>query len=142
MDTILSKWNMTEEDIKLQFITPAVTDKWSRGKITMETRITDGKINLKGNLAFREKPKRADYLLYLSANNPIAVIEAKDNTHSISYGLQQAMEYARMLDLPFAFSSNGDGFAEHDFLTGKERQFGLEDFPTETELIERFKQES
>lgn len=142
MDTILSKRNMTEEDIKLQFITPAVTEKRSRGKITMETRITDGKINLKGNLAFREKPKRADYLLYLSANNPIAVIEAKDNTHSISYGLQQAMEYARMLDLPFAFSSNGDGFAEHDFLTGKERQFGLEDFPTETELIERFKQES
>lgn len=142
MDTILSKRNMTEEDIKLQFITPAVTEKWSRGKITMETRITDGKINLKGNLAFREKPKRADYLLYLSANNPIAVIEAKDNTHSISYGLQQAMEYARMLDLPFAFSSTGDGFAEHDFLTGKERQFGLEDFPTETELIERFKQES
>ena len=142
MDTILSKRNMTEEDIKLQFITPAVTEKWSRGKITMETRITDGKINLKGNLAFREKPKRADYLLYLSANNPIAVIEAKDNTHSISYGLQQAMEYARMLDLPFAFSSNGDGFAEHDFLTGKERQFGLEDFPTETELIERFKRES
>ena len=142
MDTILSKRNMTEEDIKLQFITPAVTEKWSRGKITMETRITDGKINLKGNLAFREKPKRADYLLYLSANNPIAVIEAKDNTHSISYGLQQAMEYARMLDLPFAFSSNGDGFAEHDFLTGKERQFGLEDFPTEAELIERFKQES
>lgn len=142
MDTILSKRNMTEEDIKLQFITPAVTDKWSRGKITMETRITDGKINLKGNLAFRENPKRADYLLYLSANNPIAVIEAKDNTHSISYGLQQAMEYARMLDIPFAFSSNGDGFAEHDFLTGKERQFGLEDFPTEAELIERFKRES
>ena len=65
MDTILSKRHMTEEDIKLQFITPAVTNKWSRGKITMETRITDGKINLKGNLAFREKPKRADYLLYL-----------------------------------------------------------------------------
>ena len=142
MDTILSKRNMTEEDIKLQFITPAVTDKWSRGKITMETRITDGKINLKGNLAFRENPKRADYLLYLSANNPIAVIEAKDNTYSISYGLQQAMEYARMLDLPFAFSSNGDGFAEHDFLTGKERQFSLKDFPTEAELIERFKRES
>ena len=142
MDTILSKRNMTEEDIKLQFITPAVTAKWSRSKITMETPITDGKINLRGNLAFREKPKRADYLLYLSANNPIAVIEAKDNTHSISYGLQQAMEYARMLDLPFAFSSNGDGFAEHDFLTGKERQFGLEDFPTEAELIERFKRES
>ena len=142
MSTVLPKKSMTEEDIKLQYITPAVTSKWSAGKITMETRITDGKINLKGNLVFREKPKRADYLLYLSANNPIAVIEAKDNNHSISYGLQQAMEYARMLDLPFAFSSNGDGFAEHDFLTGKEREFGLDEFPTEAELISRYKGES
>ena len=141
MSTVLPKKSMTEEDIKLQHITPAVTSKWSTGKITMETRITDGKINLKGNLVFREKPKRADYLLYLSANNPIAVIEAKDNNHSISYGLQQAMEYARMLDIPFAFSSNGDGFAEHDFLTGKEREFGLDEFPTEAELIARYKGE-
>ena len=114
----------------------------SIGKITMETHITDGKINLKGNFVFREKPKRADYLLYLSANNPIAVIEAKDNHHSISHGLQQAMEYAKMLDLPFAFSSNGDGFAEHDFLTGTEREFGLDEFPTEAELIARYKKES
>ncbi len=141
MSTVLPKKSMTEEDIKLQYITPAVTSKWSTGKITMETRITDGKINRKGNLVFREKPKRADYLLYLSANNPIAVIEAKDNNHSISYGLQQAMEYARMLDIPFAFSSNGDGFAEHDFLTGKEREFGLDEFPTEAELIARYKGE-
>ena len=80
---------------------------------------------------FREKPKRADYILYLNANNPIAIIEAKDNNHSISHGLQQAMTYAQMLDFPFAYSSNGDGFAEHDFLTGKERQFGLNEFPTE-----------
>lgn len=142
MSPVLSKKNMTEEDIKLQYITPAVTSKWSIGKITMETQITDGKINLKGNFVFREKPKRADYLLYLSANNPIAVIEAKDNNHSISHGLQQAMEYAKMLDLPFAFSSNGDGFAEHDFLTGKEREFGLNEFPTEAELIARYKKES
>ena len=142
MHPILPKKDMTEEDIKLQYITPAVTSKWSRGKITMETQITDGKINLRGNMAFREKPKRADYLLYLSTNNPIAVIEAKDNNHSISHGLQQAMEYAKMLDLPFAFSSNGDGFAEHDFLTGKEREFGLDEFPTEAELIARYKKES
>lgn len=142
MHPILPKKDMTEEDIKLQYITPAVTSKWSRGKITMETQITDGKINLRGNMVFREKPKRADYLLYLSANNPIAVIEAKDNNHTVSHGLQQAMEYARMLDLPFAFSSNGDGFAEHDFLTGTEREFGLDEFPTEAELIARFKQES
>ena len=83
MNQILSKKNMTEEDIKLQYITPAVTAKWSRDKITMETQITDGKINLRGNLAVREKPKRVDYLLYLNANNPIAVIEAKDNKHSV-----------------------------------------------------------
>lgn len=139
---ILPKKEMTEEDIKLQYITPAITSKWDIGKVTMETQITDGKVNLKGNLVFRERPKRADYLLYLCANHPIAVIEAKDNTHSVSYGLQQAMEYAKMLDLPFAFSSNGDGFAEHDFLTGKERKFELDQFPTEQELIHRYKLES
>ena len=142
MSTILSKEAMSEEDIKLQYITPAIASKWDRGKITMETQVTDGKINLKGNFVFREKPKRADYILYLNANNPIAIIEAKDNKHSISHGLQQAMTYAHMLDLPFAYSSNGDGFAEHDFLTGKERQFGLDEFPSEVELIARFKQES
>lgn len=139
---ILPKHQMTEEDIKLQYITPAILSKWSREKITMETQITDGKINLKGNFVFREKPKRADYILYLSANNPIAVVEAKDNTHSISHGLQQAMTYAEMLDVPFAYSSNGDGFVEHDFLTGQEREFGLDEFPTEQELVARYKQES
>ena len=142
MSTILSKKEMSEEDIKLQYITPAITSKWDRGEITMETQVTDGKINLKGNFVFREKPKRADYILYLNANNPIAIIEAKDNKHSISHGLQQAMTYAQILDLPFAYSSNGDGFAEHDFLTGKERQFGLDEFPTEAELVARFKHES
>lgn len=142
MSPLLLKHQMSEEDIKLQYITPSITSKWSRDKITMETRITDGKINLKGNFVFREKPKRADYILYLSANNPIAIIEAKDNTHSVSHGLQQAMTYARMLDVPFAYSSNGDGFAEHDFLTGQEREFGLDEFPTEQELVARYKQES
>ena len=133
---------MTEEDIKLRYITPAITSKWPVGKVTMETRITDGKINLKGNFVFREKPKRADYILYLNANNPVAVVEAKDNTHSVSHGLQQAITYAQMLDVPFAYSSNGDGFVEHDFLTGQEREFGLDEFPTEQELIARYKRES
>ena len=141
MQPILSKKEMTEEDIKLQYITPAVTSKWSRSKITMETSITDGQISLRGNLVFRKKPKKADYILYLCANHPIAIIEAKDNTHSVSHGLQQAMDYAKMLDLPFAFSSNGDGFAEHDFLTGMEREFPLDEFPTEAELIARYKRE-
>lgn len=142
MSPILSKKQMTEEDIKLQYITPAITSKWNIKKITMETQVTDGRINLKGNFVFREKPKRADYLLYLNDNNPIAVIEAKDNNHSISHGLQQAMTYAQMLDLPFAYSSNGDGFAEHDFLTGTEREITMDEFPTENELIVRYKQES
>lgn len=142
MSTVLPKSEMSEEDVKLQYITPAITSKWDRGKITMETQVTDGKINLKGNFVFREKPKRADYILYLNANNPIAIIEAKDNKHSISHGLQQAMTYAKMLDLPFAYSSNGDGFAEHDFLTGKERQLKMDEFPTEVELVSRFKEES
>ena len=125
---------MSEEDIKLQYITPAITAKWDIKKITMETNITDGKINLKGNFVTREKPKRADYVLYLNSNNPIAIVEAKDNKHSISHGLQQAMAYASMLDIPFAYSSNGDGFFEHDFLTGKERELDLEEFPTDEEL--------
>lgn len=138
---ILSKKQMSEEDIKLQYITPAITSKWNIQKITMETKITDGRVNIKGNLVFREPPKRADYVLYLSANNPIAIVEAKDNNHSVSFGLQQAMTYAQMLDLPFAYSSNGDGFMEHDFLTGLEREIGLDEFPTEEELIARYKAE-
>lgn len=142
MSSILNKKQMTEEDIKLQYITPAITSKWDVKKVTMETKITDGKINLKGNIVFREKPKRADYVLYLTANHPIAIVEAKDNNHSVSYGLQQAIDYARMLDLPFAYSSNGDGFVEHDFLTGQEREFSLEEFPTDEELADRYKAES
>lgn len=75
MDTVLSKKQMSEEDINLRYITPAITAKWHLGKITMETKITDGRINLKGNVAVTEKPKRADYILYLNANNPIPPLE-------------------------------------------------------------------
>lgn len=141
MTTILSKDQMTEEDIKLHYITPAIVSKWDKNKIAMEAKVTDGRINLRGNMATRERPKKADYLLYLSPNNPIAVVEAKDHKHSMSFGLQQAMTYAVMLDLPFAYSSNGDGFVEHDFVTGKERILSLEEFPSEQELIERYKKE-
>lgn len=134
---ILGKKEMTEEDIKLHFITPAIQTKWG-DKITMETQITDGKVNLRGNMVVRSKPKKADYVLYINKNKPIAIVEAKDNTHSVSYGLQQAMTYAKMLDVPFAYSSNGDGFQEHDFLTGQERFISLEDFPSPNELIARW----
>ena len=134
---IIPKWQMTEEDIKLNFITPALSPKWN-GRMTMETQITDGKINLRGNLVSRAQPKRADYVLYINANNPIAIVEAKDNQHAVADGLQQAMTYAQMLDVPFAYSSNGDAFREHDFLMGTERDIAMEDFPTPDELYARF----
>lgn len=137
MSGIIPKWQMTEEDIKLNFITPALSPKWN-GRMTMETQITDGKINLRGNLVSRAQPKRADYVLYINANNPIAIVEAKDNQHAVADGLQQAMTYAQMLDVPFAYSSNGDAFREHDFLTGTERDIAMEDFPTPDELYARF----
>lgn len=138
MSSVLNKWQMTEEDIKLNFITPALSEKW-KGLITMETKITDGKINLRGNLVSRAQPKKADYVLYINANNPIAIVEAKDNKHAVSAGLQQAITYAQMLDVPFAYSSNGDGFREHDFLTGAERDIELADFPTPDELYARYR---
>lgn len=138
---ILPKKQMSEEDIKLNYITPALQAKGWKDKITMETKVrfTDGKISLRGNLVYRKKTQRADYMLYLSDNNPIAIVEAKDNNHKVSDGLQQAMDYACKLDLPFAYSSNGDGFVEHDFITGEEREFGMDEFPTEEELICRYK---
>lgn len=134
---ILNKKQMSEEDIKLNYITPAIQTSW-KNYVTMETKITDGRINIRGNTVSRNKPKFADYILYINEGKPIAVVEAKDNKHSVSYGLQQAMTYAQMLDVPFAYSSNGDAFYEHDFLTGKERELRLEDFPTREELIDRF----
>ncbi len=141
MCTVIPKHQMSEEDIKLQYITPAITSKWDIKKITMETKITDGKIILKGNMQAHKKPQKADYILYLNKDNPIAVVEAKKNTVTMSHGLQQAIEYAQKLDVPFAYSSNGDGFVEHDFLTGEERSFSLDEFPTEQELIDRYKRE-
>lgn len=135
---ILNKKQMTEEDIKLHYITPAIQAKWGLDRITMETKITDGRINLRGNITVREKPKKADYVLYLHKNKPFAIVEAKDNNHTVSHGLQQAMTYALMQDIPFAYSSNGDGFAEHDFLTGKERTLSLDEFPTPEELTARW----
>lgn len=138
MDTLRPKNEMTEEDIKFQYINPAIESKWDRNKISMETRITDGMINLRGNRVFRSEAKKADYILYINSQKPIAIIEAKSNKYSVSHGLQQAMQYAEMLDVPFAYSSNGDGFYEHDYLTGKERELSLEEFPSEDELLIRF----
>jgi DEAD/DEAH box helicase len=117
---------------------------WGYDNISMEkmVKFTDGKINLRGNLFSRSKAKYADYMLYYNKATPIAIVEAKDATHSISYGMQQAKEYAMMMNIPFAYSSNGQGFQEYDFLTGKERTLAMEDFPTKEELYERFTSEN
>lgn len=142
MDNML---NMSEEDIKLKFITPQIMAKgWSFDDISMEAKVklTDGKMNLQGNLVVRSKPKYADYMLYYNKATPIAVVEAKDAKHTISYGLQQAKAYAEMMKIPFAYSSNGQGFQEYDFLTGQERSLSMDEFPTKEELYHRFIQES
>ena len=144
MSPILDKKEMSEEDIKYNYITPALVKSGWQDKITMETAVqfTDGKINLQGNVVNREKPKKADYILYYNKDNPIAIVEAKDNNHTALDGLPQAMEYAKKLQVPFAFSSNGDKFCEHDFLTGKEREYDMNLFPTCDELFKRFKEYS
>ena len=137
--------NLTEEDVKYRYISEAITSKgWPKDSIFMEqkVRFTDGKISLHGNLVHRERPKFADYVLYANKATPIAIVEAKDANHSVSHGLQQAKTYAQMLDVKFAYSSNGEGFAEYDSLTGKERIFSMEEFPTKEELIERYKSEA
>lgn len=137
--------DLTEEDVKFRYINEAIINKgWSKDSIFMEQKVkfTDGKISLHGNFVHREKPKFADYVLYANKATPLAIVEAKDANHSASHGLQQAMTYAQMLDVKFAYSSNGEGFAEHDFLTGKERTFAMDEFPTKEELIERYKREA
>ena len=127
----------TEEDVKHLYITPAIERGWAAEHIRMEARITDGRFNLRGNLVARERPKKADYLLCPNGGAPMAVVEAKDASHGVSYGLQQAKTYAEMMDLRFAYSSNGHGFTEYDFFTGVERNLSMDEFPSEQELVAR-----
>ncbi len=139
--TLLDKSKLSERDICTKFITPAVEQSgWDiKKQVREEYSFTDGRVIVRGNLTSRGKRKRADYLLYYQANLPIAIIEAKDNKHSIGAGMQQAIEYGDILDIPFVYSSNGDGFIEHDMLTGKERELTLAEFPSPTNLWQRYK---
>ncbi|MGN7410616.1 EcoAI/FtnUII family type I restriction enzme subunit R [Sporosarcina sp. SAFN-010] len=134
---------MTEEDIKNKFITPAIDQSgWDvKTNVFFEHSFTDGRVIVRGNLTTRAPRKRADYLLMHKKNYPIAIIEAKDNRHSVGAGMQQAIEYARILDVPFAYSSNGDSFLEHDMLTGKERELSIDEFPSPESLWERYERE-
>ncbi len=134
----MSKKDLTEEDIKLRFITPAIINAgWKNEYIRMEYYFTDGRVIFQGNIHARQTGKKADYLLFHAANKPLAIVEAKDNSKPLGGGMQQAMEYAQILDIPFAYSSNGDGFLEHDFLTGKETELSLQQFPAPDTLYQR-----
>lgn len=135
--------DLTEEDIKLKYITPALQKSdWDiQSQIRCEYYYTDGKINVRENVAKRGKGKKVDYLLSYKSNLPIAIVEAKDNNVSASHGIQQAIGYATDLDIPFAYSSNGTGFYEHDLITGIERELKMEDFPTPKELWKRYIEE-
>ena len=134
----MSKKDLSEEDIKLRYITPAINNAgWKNEHIRMEYYFTDGRVIFQGKVHARQTGKKADYLLFHAANKPIAIVEAKDNNKPLGGGMQQAMEYAHILDIPFAYSSNGDGFLEHDFLTGKETELSLKQFPTPENLYKR-----
>ena len=158
MSDIFDISEMSEEDIKHEYITRALEAKWDAKKISMETELwkaakkrnqnlhisysplndfTDGKVHIKGNIPSRDKGKRCDYILWYNKGTPLAIVEAKDNNHSSSYGLQQAISYGVLLDVPFVYTSNGTSFFEHDFTTGLEKEIALSDFPTADELMTR-----
>ncbi len=138
------KSTLSERDICTQFILPAlVRAGWNVEKqVREEVPFTDGRIYVRGSKTARGERKRADYILYYKPNIPVAVIEAKTNSHSLGHGMQQALGYAQMLDIPVAFSSNGDGFLEHDrsgYSETVERELTLENFPSPEELWVRYK---
>ncbi len=131
---------LTEEDIKHRYITPAIEQAgWTKEQVLMEYFFTDGQVLVRGNTVKRGKRKKADYLLtHKYGQIPLAIVEAKDADHPVGAGLQQAMGYAQILNIPFAYSSNGSGFIEHDFFSGAETELPLDKFPSEEELWNRY----
>ena len=136
----MGKRNLTEEDIKMRYITPAIINSgWDKKQIRLEYSFTAGRIILRGNITARGKQKRADYLLSYKSNFPLAIVEAKDNNHPVGAGLQQAIEYAKVLDIPYVYASNGDGFVEQNLITGEVKELKLEDFPSPEALYKRYR---
>ncbi len=142
----MNKKGLTEADIRTKFITPALTglhrEKWNlMSQIREEIYFTKGRVIVRGKTVQRGEAKKADYILSYKPNLPIAVIEAKDNNHSVGAGMQQALEYAEILDVPFAYSSNGDAFLEHDRTVTSgtvTREIPLDQFPSPDELWSRY----
>lgn len=139
----MNKKDLSERDICTKFITPAVIDAgWDlHTQIREEVSFTKGRIIVRGKLHTRGEIKRADYILYYKSNIPLAVIEAKDNKHSVNAGIQQALNYAETLGIPFVFSSNGDGFLFHDKTGSSEKletELSLNEFPSPSELWQRY----
>ena len=140
----MDKRNLSERDICTKFIMPALRNSgWDEmSQIREEVSFTEGRIVVRGKLVARKKGKRADYILYYKPDIPIALIEAKDNNHSVGDGMQQALDYGQILNIPFVFSSNGDGFVFHD-RTGtsvtREETLSLNAFPSPNDLWERFR---
>ena len=130
---------VNESDTRLKLIDPVLTSKWTLKRIRTEYYFTDGVIVVRGRMTTRKKPQKADYLLSYAPDLPIAIVEAKDTDHSVGAGLQQAISYAQALDIPFAYSTNGHGFVEHDFFTGTERNLTMDEFPTPDELWKRYR---
>ena len=142
---MIDKKSLSERDICTKFITPAIEKSgWNKlTQILEEVSFTKGKIYVRGKLTARGTQKRADYILYYKPNIPVAVIEAKDNNHSVRAGIQQALDYAETLDIPCVFSSNGDGFVFHDRTATDdsiETDIALEDFPSPEALWQKYKQ--
>ena len=124
------KKTLTESDIRRLYIDPAVEKLWDKqNQIRTEYYFTDGRVQIHGKTIDRGERCFADYLLSIKPNIPLAIVEAKDNNHEVGEGMPQAFKYAKMLDVPFAYSSNGDGFLEHDMITGAEKPVALGDFP-------------
>lgn len=141
----MNKKALSESDIKAKFITPAILNAgWDElTQLGREIYFTDGRIYVKGKLTARGKRKFADYILFYKPNVPIAIIEAKDNKHSVKGGIQQALGYANTLDIPCVFSSNGDGFYFHDKTATDgqiEKELSLDEFPSPEALWEKYKQ--
>lgn len=140
----MDKANLSERDICSKYITPALVEYggWDlNNQIREEVTFTAGKVLVRDNLTTRGQKKRADYILYYKPNIPIAVIEVKDNRHSVGSGMQQALSYAEILDIPFVYSTNGDAFLEHDLTVTegeKEREISLDRFPSPQQLWERY----